>query len=177
MKKTMLEGKEIRLRPLEPSDLDVLMKWENDPFNWGVTNTFIPFSKHSLKLYIETIKDIYTDKQYRFVIERKSDRQPLGFIDLFEFDAFHHRAGIGILLGESNERRKGYAAESLEVLLNYAREILALKSLFCNILVSNEASVKLFEGKGFVRSGLKKEWFRKGNQWEDEYFYQYHFNS
>ena len=46
---------EIQLRALEPSDLDFLYDLENDQCLWTVSNTLVPFSKYTLKEYIEFI--------------------------------------------------------------------------------------------------------------------------
>ena len=167
----MLKGNNIRLRALEPGDLETLYEWENNTEIWAVTGTYIPFSRVTLKNYIESVKDIFADKQFRFVIENP-EKQPVGLIDLFEFDPFHLRAGIGILIADTEHRRKGYAKEALGLTVQYARDVLKLKSLFCNILESNSKSISLFENAGFTATGTKKEWFRNGSEWEDEYFLQ-----
>lgn len=171
----MPEGKNVRIRALEPADLECMLRWENDTENWGVTNTFIPFSRFTLKNYIDSIKDIYSDKQFRFVIELIAENKALGFIDLFEFDPFHQRAGVGILIGEKDERGKGYAAESLELLKSYCKNVLQLHCLYCSVGENNKSSLRLFQNAGFVITGKKENWFRNGDNWEDEYFMQYHF--
>ncbi|HCA83124.1 MAG TPA: GNAT family N-acetyltransferase [Flavobacteriales bacterium] len=162
----------IRLRALEPGDLDIVVRWENDPKNWPVTSTYIPFSRHLLKEYVEAEKDIYRDKQFRFVIELTENNAAVGFIDLFDVDAVHQRAGVGILIGEYGERGKGYAHEALMELIQHCRSILLLRSIYCNILCENTASVQLFERCGFKINGKKENWFRTSSGWSDEYFLQ-----
>lgn len=167
----MLAGEKIRLRALEPSDLDLLYQWENDTENWPVTNTFIPFSKETLKQYIASVKDIFADKQFRFVIETK-EHTPVGLIDFFDFEPFHLRAGIGILIAGKDDREKGYASESLKLAKRYAKDTLGLKMLFCNVVENNEASLHLFRNNGFDFCGIKKAWFRKNDRWENELMMQ-----
>ncbi len=168
----MLTGEHILLRALEPDDLELLYRWENDAENWNVTNTYIPFSKHNLKNYIHSARDIFADRQFRFVIESIADRKPLGFIDLFEFEPFHLRAGVGVLIGEKGDRQKGYAREALQLLIAYTGKVLGLRSLFCNVLSDNKASIQLFSGAGFQISGKKEAWHRTDERWEDELFMQ-----
>ena len=43
-----MENELIRLRALEPDDVQVLYKWENDTEVWKVSNTIVPFSKYML---------------------------------------------------------------------------------------------------------------------------------
>jgi len=44
------------------------------------------------------------------MIDHIEDKITIGTIDIFEFDPFHKRAGIGILIGNESYRRKGYAS-------------------------------------------------------------------
>jgi hypothetical protein len=48
----------------------------------------------------------------------------IGSIDLFDFDHFHGRAGVGILIADPADRKKGYASAALACLVNYAFETL-----------------------------------------------------
>ena len=55
-----LETDIIKLRALEPEDIDILYRWENDPKVWKVSGTVAPFSKYILRRFIEDQKyDIY----------------------------------------------------------------------------------------------------------------------
>ncbi len=169
----ILENKNISLRALEKNDLDYLYKWENDTAVWNLSNTLIPFSRFTLEQYIETSRqDIYEAKQLRLIIEHKETGKALGTVDLFDFNPFHSRAGIGILIADKSERKKGYASEALDTHLSYCANILDLKQVYCNILENNEDSMKLFISKGFVITGSKKDWIKKGDEWLTQYFLQ-----
>lgn len=167
----MLKGSKIYLRALEPADLDFLYECENNTAIWNVTNTFIPFSKNTLQKYINSQQDIYADKQLRLVIVKNDSRIPVGFIDLFDFDAYHLRAGVGILISGEENKNKGYAGEAIEIISNYAKNTLGLVNLFCNILANNAASIKIFEANGFEKLAIKPRWHRCKNEWLDELFY------
>jgi len=169
----MLQGKIIKLRALEPSDIDVLYKWENDTTIWKVSNTTTPFSRLVLEQYLlSSHNDIYTNKQLRLVVELIQPTNPIGLIDLFDFDPQHLRAGIGILVGEEKEKQKGYASEALALLIDYCFSVLNLHQLYCNIGESNGASVSLFEKQGFKITGEKKEWIKAADKWENEFLLQ-----
>jgi len=168
-----LENINIRLRAIEPEDLEILYDWENDMSIWYLSNTLIPFSKYALKKYIEDSKsDIYETKQLRLIIELKSDSRPVGAIDLFDFDPFHQRAGIGILISNKNDRRHGYASEALQSVINYGFQTLKLKQLYCNITEDNQHSLNLFIKHGFIITGQKYDWIKKDDSWLTEYFLQ-----
>ena len=124
----------ITLRALEPEDIELLYRWENNLEIWEVSNTKTPFSKYILAQYLkESAKDIYELKQFRMVIQDENT-EPLGTVDLFDFEPYHLRAGVGILIHNKNDRKKGYATDTLMALSNYALNVLGLKQLYANIL-------------------------------------------
>jgi len=171
--KEILTNENILLRALEKEDLDFLYKWENNTELWHLSNTLAPFSKFTLKEFIETSgKDIYETRQLRFMIENRKTGKPVGTIDLFDFDPYNLRAGIGILIAEKSDRKKGYASEAVDSLIRYCGEILSLKQLFCNVLENNEDSLRLFIGKGFVITGTKKDWIKVKDRWITEFLLQ-----
>jgi len=169
----ILEGNITRLRSPEPEDLENLYKWENDTEIWQVSNTIVPFSRFILKKYIETSHlDIYENQQLRFMIDSLDGNQTIGTIDIFDFDPYHHRAGIGILIGEDVFRGKGFADDALQILIRYGFSILMLHQFYCNIGAHNEQSLRLFEKNGFVLVGEKKDWLRTQDGWTSEYLLQ-----
>lgn len=169
-----LHSQHISLRALEPSDIDILYQWENDTEVWEVSHTQTPFSRLVLEQYLSTAhQDIYTTKQLRLVIETNSEiKKAIGCIDLFDFDPYHQRAGIGILIADKNERKKNYASEALTLLIDYCFTTLNLNQLYCNITTDNLASIHLFEKHGFEIIGVKKQWIRVGAVFKDELMLQ-----
>ncbi len=163
----------IKLRAPEPEDLAILYKWENDPSVWQISNTLTPFSKYTLRRYIEkSHKSIFETGQLRFMIDSADKGNTMGTIDLFDFDAFNLRAGVGILIADKGERRKGYAGMALKALINYCFEHLMLHQVYCNITEDNTASINLFTKTGFTEIGYKKDWIKTKNGFKDEIMYQ-----
>jgi len=168
-----LETKNIKLREVEPEDLEILYKWENDEKLWIYSNTLSPYSKFQIKSYIQnTLLDIYQTKQQRFMIDIKQTKQTIGTIDIFDIDFTNKRAGVGILIYEKKYRQKGYATEALQIVIKYTKKILNLKQLYCDILTDNNSSIKLFESQGFIISGEKKQWILNNGKWKNQYFLQ-----
>ena len=162
----------ISLRPLETEDIELLYQWENNMKIWNVSNTRTPFSKYILAEYIkESFKDIYETKQLRLIIQNEN-LDPVGAVDLFDFDPYHMRAGIGILIHDAKNRNHGYATDALNVIFSYALEVLGLKQLYANISAKNVVSIHLFEKAGFEKTGAKKNWLKTVKGWEDEVFLQ-----
>ncbi|RPH33672.1 MAG: N-acetyltransferase [Bacteroidales bacterium] len=177
MMNSTLENSFVRLRAPEQSDIDLLYVWENNMEIWKVSNTITPFSRFVLKKYIETAHlDIWDTKQLRLIIEAKDQSSlmfsPVGLIDLFDFDPFHLRAGIGILIANAEYRQKGYATEALKLMIRYCFETLQLHQLYCNISTDNVISLQLFRNVGFETVGIKKEWLKLSSGWHDEVMFQ-----
>lgn len=166
----ILENDRISLRALEPEDVDVLFKWENNTDIWHVSSTITPFSKDILKKYIQNSdQDIYSTRQLRLMIDAKDMEQTtaVGAIDLYDFDPIHHRAGVGILINE-DYRKKNYASEALEVLIKYGFQVLNLHQLYCSVPDVENSSIAVFEKANFEKIGVRKEWLRTPDGWVDE---------
>ena len=168
----VLEGTRIKLRALEPEDLDFLYALENDPGIWEVSGTLTPYSKKVLRDYLETAhRDIYEVKQLRLAI-CSGDKTPVGLIDLYDFDPRHQRAGLGIVISEPGNRDRGYGEEAIRLMVEYAFRVLGLHQLYASVGENNRRSRHLFEKLGFVKSGVRRHWWRTVTGYEDEWFYQ-----
>lgn len=158
----------ITLRALEPEDLDFLLKIENNQLFWSVSGTTLPFSKYFLTKYLdESHLDIYTTKQFRFVIENKSTKNAVGLIDLYDLDPKNKRVGVGIVISEE-EQGKGYAIEAIKLIKKHVKDHLMLHQIYAKIHKSNIKSLKLFENSGFIQSAILKDWYFDGKNYVDE---------
>jgi diamine N-acetyltransferase len=167
-----LKGKSVFLRALEPEDLEFLFQIENNENFWEVSHTNTPFSKYVLKQYLENAHlDIFEAKQLRLIIIDTKTNKNLGLIDLFDFNPKHKRAGIGILIDPAFQN-KGFASESLELLIKYTFSHLELHQIYANITSDNANSIKLFESKNFTKVGVKKDWISSQGNFKDEILYQ-----
>ncbi len=173
---SILTGNNIRLRALEPSDVDLLYSWENNSEIWCVSNTLVPFSRFVLEKYVaDAHMDIFQARQLRLMIDHVDDEgrhETIGAIDLYDFDPMHRRAGIGILISEEKNRNRGFASEALQLLINYSFTVLQLHQLFCYIDCDNKISIKLFEKFRFKITGEKKDWHKTPGGWRSEYMLQ-----
>jgi diamine N-acetyltransferase len=169
-----ISGEAIYLRLLEITDLEPVLRIENNTAFWGISQTTSPFSKEMIFEYLMYAKrDIKEVQQLRLAICDNAAGAIVGLLDLFDYDAYNQRAGVGILIEKPKNRRKGYAAEALRLILQYAKEDIGLQLLYANILEDNQASIALFEKQAFERIGLKKQWRRVGEHFKNEFLYQH----
>ncbi|MGI4884729.1 MAG: GNAT family N-acetyltransferase [Janthinobacterium lividum] len=167
-------GPLVRLRALEPDDLEFLYALENDPAVWAVSDTLAPVSRHALREYLaHATADFHEVRQLRLVVEPCAGGPAVGVVDLFGFEPLHQRAGVGIII-LATERRQGYARCTLALLVAHARNVLRLHQLYCTVSAANRASLRLFQSAGFRRVGTRRAWLRgpAPNQWLDAVEFQ-----
>ncbi len=148
----------ISLRALEPSDLDCLYLWENDPAMWCHGVSSAPYSRHQLWEYIHTYDaDPLRSGQLRLVVT--CGEKPVGCIDLYNIDPLNSRAFVGIMIA-TECRRTGYALQALTHINLYARAVLHLHQLIAVIATDNIPSVNLFSRAGYKHTATLHEWIK-----------------
>jgi diamine N-acetyltransferase len=168
----ILKGTNVSLRALEPTDLDFLYELENNPAIWEISGTTAPYSRHTLQSYLDNAhRDIYEVKQLRLCIA-SNENEVKGYIDLFEFEPKHRRAGLGIVITEEGDRKKGLGTEAVNLMCEYAFTVLGLHQVYAHVLEENVASIGLFEKLGFERTGKRRDWILSGGHYKNELVFQ-----
>ncbi|MDR0422798.1 MAG: GNAT family N-acetyltransferase [Proteiniphilum sp.] len=159
----LLENGTIRLRAPEPEDEELLYAWENDTRIWENGASIVPLPRCIIRQYLADYRqDIYIDRQLRLMMTLRDTGEPVGTADLYDFEPFHQRAGVGILTASAH-RRRGYALQALALLEDYAFRFLNLRLLHAIIPERNAASIRLFHRAGYRQTGLLEEWLRSGD--------------
>lgn len=158
--------KKVILRALEPEDIDVIYAWENDQESWQDGLTRMPFSRHALRQYISesSLLDFHTAKQLRLVAVE--GEKVVGCVDLFDYEPFSQRAGIGIIVNREL-RNQGYGKDLLLAIEDYCARYLLLHQLYCTISESNTASLQLFSSQDYLQVGTLKDWIRTSEGYQD----------
>ena len=55
---------------------------------------------------------------------------------------------------------------------DYCFETLGLNQVYSSVPSSNIASLQLFKSLGFSQTGYRKQWLRRGSEWEDVIYFQ-----
>lgn len=161
-----LKNDTIQLRTPEPEDLELMYAMENDTEMWSAGSTLLPYSRYTLRAYLEQSKqDLFQERQARFVI-MLNDGSCAGMIDLADFDPMNSRAEICIgMLGKY--RGKGIATMAVELLCEYAMNRLHIHQLYAYINIENNESRRLFEKCGFTEHVIIKSWLRDEKGFSD----------
>ena len=160
--------KHVILRAMEPYDIDDIYRWENDPAIWQHSISHAPFSRHLLTEYVmeSASNDIFATKQLRLMATCTHTDATVGCIDLFDFDAYHHRAGVGILV-DSKHRQKGYGQAMLHALHTFCAQHLQIHTLHCTIAADNSQSIHCFSQCGYTPVGTLPHWLWTPSGWND----------
>lgn len=160
----------LALRSAEPDDAEQIYLWENDRDIWRISGTHAPYSRFQIEQFLLGNNDLPSQKQLRLMVDL-SNRQTIGCIDIFDYDAFNSRAALGILIDKAF-RQQGYAKAALALCTEYLFKDVMLHQVYCSIDACNTESQKLFLGQGFEQCGQRKDWIRTAERYIDVYEYQ-----
>ena len=74
-RQTSSQQPHVRLRAIEPEDLDLLYQIENNQQLWNVGATNVPYSRYTLHDYIASSSDdIFSDRQVRLIVENEENQ-------------------------------------------------------------------------------------------------------
>lgn len=156
----------MKLRPIEPEDLELLYTIENDPEIWDTTTSEPPFSRYALKQYVAASSSAYACGELRLIIEiadAKKQKQAIGLVELINFSPLAARAEVGIALLK-DYRNKGYGQRALALLEAFAISRLRMHLLYARASVNNEASQQLFRKSGYEVIAELPDWvFESGS--------------
>jgi len=160
-----MEGKLVKLRAYEKSDLDAVMKWVNDE---EVTDLLggemlvYPVSSMAEEKFIEAAANP-SDKQKNFVIETIAERKYIGAISFNVIDWRNRSAGMGIVIGDKSLWGKGYGTDAMRVLMRLGFDKMNLHRLWLHVFDYNRRAIASYEKCGFKREGvLREEHFARG---------------
>lgn len=156
---------DIKLRAPEPVDIDTLFIWENDSSQWISSLTPVHVSRQRIWDYVNNFDgDIGVWQQIKLIV--CNEGETLGSVDLYDIDLRTLHAFVGIFIAQEF-RGKGFGAESLRQICDYAFNVLGLKSLCAVVAVNNVPALHIFGVAGFSEVGILHDWLRNGQSLED----------
>ncbi|MGH7925328.1 MAG: GNAT family N-acetyltransferase [Candidatus Binatus sp.] len=160
-----MEGKLVRLRAYEKSDVDAVMKWVNDEEVTdllGAEMMVYPVSSIAEENFIESVT-APSDKQKHFVIETLAERKYIGGISFNIIDWRNRAAAVGIAIGDKSLWGKGYGTDAMLVLMRMAFDKMNLHRLRLHVFDYNTRAIASYEKCGFKREGvLREDHFARG---------------
>ena len=165
----MLEGKSVRLRQIEESDLPKLRDWRNSSYIRAYTREYRPLNMLNQKKWFESL--LMDQSNIMFVIEKKDKEEIIGCCGLTHINWKEGHGEVSIYIGEEKWQEKGYASAALHLLLKYGFGELRLHRIYAIIFEYNESSIRLFEKNGFTLEGKYREARFLDGKFHDELIY------
>jgi len=166
----LLEGKTVNLRIMEREDIDFLAGHRNDINCMGEYWPDIEqVSKSDWVKQFDNPSSLGVLLEVKRFIIQKKDGTRIGVIHHF-LDSPHHLTELACWL-VPNERKKGYATEATQLMVDYlflSKEIPRIQAI---VDVRNKASQRVLEKAGFQREGTVRDGYFNRGEWRSEYLY------
>lgn len=164
-------GKTIRLRALEPDDLEVFYEWNQDTSTQRtLDHVWFPSSRAGLKKWLEkeTTKEPKGDA-FSFIIENMAGE----FVGVIGSHTCNPRVGsfrYGIAIRRPFQRH-GYASEAILLLTRFMFMERRYQKVTAEVYSYNPASQKLHERLGFQLEGRIRRTLYTNGRFHDQLFY------
>ena len=157
----LLEGKNVNLRLMEKEDVPLLVEWWNSLEFQGEYFPVLQKSKTQALQEFENPSPVQVAMGHgEFMIEKK-DGTRIGHIG-YGKDILHDWIEIGYDI-VSSERRKGYAREAIQIMVDYLFLYKDMPRISVCTDARNIAAIRAAESVGFKREGIVRNGgFAKG---------------
>lgn len=102
-----------------------------------------------------------------FAVHVRGEREPVGVVSLINVSEANASADLSIILGPSEERDRGYGADAVRTLLDYAFGELELHRVALSVFEFNEAAIATYEKLGFRKEGRYREAVKRDGTFRD----------
>lgn len=161
----MLTGKLVKIRALETSDEDLILKWRRGQDEkckfLGLVGGDLLIGKSDL---------FYTNTSKNLIFEEISGT-PIGAIRLDNMKWNERNLAIFLGLGEKEYQGKEHPQEALKLIIGYLFREENFNKVFTYILDYDRYSLELFEKLGFKREATLKEHLFYEGGYHDVYIY------
>lgn len=168
-----LTASHIRLRPLESRDLDALVASYRDMDMQLTTDGDAPpmSEVEARAMWDEIMTNPGAELRY-FAIEplpgNPGEGQLVGACSLQHIDMRNRHAELGIFMASTEWRGQGYGTQAVNLLLDYAFEVVRLDKVHLGVYDFNEAGLRAYERAGFRYEGrLRRMIYYEGRYWDE----------
>lgn len=147
-----LRGDSVELRRHARENYGLYARWYGDREIWHLTSWApAPLNRSAVEKLFEDRELSLTDDS--FAIHLKDDDEPIGVISLMNMSEANGSAELSIIVGDPEDRRRGYGSEAIELLLCYAFDSLGLNRIGLSAFDYNEEAISAYEKLGFMVEG------------------------
>lgn len=167
----LLVGPRVRLAPLQEADLPVVGRWYVDAefLRLFDATPAYPRAESGLRQWLD--ERHRNQNAFLFGVRLHEGDELIGVIEL-DGILWNHQVGwLSIGIGAARHRGRGYAAEALRLVLDFAFRELNLHRVQLTVFSYNVPAITLYERLGFQREGAYREFLHRDGQRLDMYLY------
>ncbi|MFX1309678.1 MAG: GNAT family N-acetyltransferase [Promethearchaeota archaeon] len=153
-----IDGVNICFIPQNSENIDLYIKWLNDPKVRKYFRNEVPKRAEDIKKWFEP-HERGTPGFIGFEIWHKKDKKSIGRVGLGRIDWVNGWTNVGLSIGEPEYWNKNIATEATELLVEYAFNELNLNKLHGGACVKNIGSWSVAEKLAFKFEGIKEDEF------------------
>ncbi|MFW9847602.1 MAG: GNAT family N-acetyltransferase [Candidatus Thorarchaeota archaeon] len=165
----MFVGNKTLLRRLELEDTDTILNtWNNYELRQYLA-TPLPSTREDLTNFINSVNEAFSKKsKLTFGIESIETESLVGIIDLSNISWISGNAEISIFaIMDQEDRGKGYALDSMLLLLDVAFNVLNLHNVYLWVVEFNKRAIGFYTKVGFTKGGhLRELAYRNGRRYD-----------
>ncbi len=139
------KGNRIDLGPFEEKHIEVSREWINNEDITLYMGSRFPVGVAEQNAWYKKLLD---DKTKKKLIITDKFLKNVGMVSLLNIDHKNQNAEVGVYINPEDQG-KGYAKESVNMILNFAFKELNMHKIYAFIYMDNNSSKKLFEEVGF----------------------------
>jgi RimJ/RimL family protein N-acetyltransferase len=166
----LFENRQIYLAAPDPErDAEVISRWTHDPALMRLMEAepARPLSPGQAKKRLESAVKDGTGTRFEFMIRRRSDDRLVGSARISGILWTHRSGRLEILIGNPDDRGRGYGREALDIVLRFAFDELNLYRLAAATCAYNRFALRWLEQTGFVIETRQREAIeRDGQRWD-----------
>jgi len=128
-------------------DLELYVSWlRNVQDNRFIEGARKNYNMSDLQKYLESRVNNPQVKFWGIFLESKKF---IGTIKLESINLDDQTAWLGMMIGDTSERGKGYASQALNLALDYAAQVLLLKKILLGVHKNNTPALRAYKKSGF----------------------------
>jgi RimJ/RimL family protein N-acetyltransferase len=160
-----LEGESVRLRAIEPEDVDQYVAWLNDPEVTRTISQRYPLGREAERAIVERLGRAQRFEHVVFAIELRETGEHVGTVDLHNVRYENRGADLGLFIGAREHWGRGYAHDAMRTVLRFAFWEMNLRYVWLEVIDDNPRARALYERLGFVHEGTsRRATFRRGRE-------------
>lgn len=149
-----LVGEHIYLAPRRLEDAEQYAVWMNDFRTTDYTGRSSQImTLENEKAYLEK----HISAEASMAIVTLDGDKLIGTIGLENIDHVNRRATLGIFIGDTEEREKGYGTEAIRLILDYGFNYLNLNNINLDVMEFNKRAIACYEKCGFKEIGRRRQ--------------------